>query len=115
MEIVKFDDVEVDRCTGCGGIWFDARERERLEAKRGSEAIDTGSADVGKQQNTNDRIACPRCTSRMVRMIDPKHPRLWFEQCAVCGGAYLDAGEFRDSRDHSVGAFFRDLFAKPRT
>ena len=46
--------------------------------------------------------------------VDPAHPHIWYESCAVCGGAYLDAGEFRDEKSHSIRGFFRDLFARPR-
>ncbi len=114
MEIVRYEDVDVDRCTACGGLWFDTMEREKLMKKRGSEAIDTGDAEMGRKQNAVDRINCPRCTSRMVRMVDPAHAHIWFEKCAVCGGAYLDAGEFRDEKAPSLRSFFQDLFARPR-
>ena len=28
METVTYDDVEVDRCSGCQGLWFDGGEIE---------------------------------------------------------------------------------------
>jgi uncharacterized protein len=114
MEIVRYEGVDVDRCTACGGLWFDRTEHEKLRHKRGSEVIDTGDAAVGRKQNAVAKIDCPRCTSRMVRLVDPGHPHIWFESCAVCGGVYLDAGEFREEKSHSIRNFFRDLFAKPR-
>ena len=31
MEKVKFQDVEIDRCINCGGMWFDMLELEDLK------------------------------------------------------------------------------------
>jgi Zn-finger nucleic acid-binding protein len=31
MEVVRFEDIEVDRCVRCGGLWFDALEHEELK------------------------------------------------------------------------------------
>ena len=59
MEVVEFGSIEVDRCTGCQGIWFDEFEAVDLKNMKGSEVIDCGDPKVGAQQNTNDRIDCP--------------------------------------------------------
>ena len=31
MEKVKFQDVEIDRCINCGGMWFDMLELDELK------------------------------------------------------------------------------------
>jgi uncharacterized protein len=114
MAIVRFEEIEVDRCTACGGLWFDAHERERLKGRRGSEAIDSGDEDVGRKQNEIDAINCPRCTTRLVRMVDADQTHIWFEACSVCGGAYFDAGEFRDYKSWTPLDLFRSLFSRAR-
>ena len=114
MVKVRFASVEVDRCTNCQGLWFDEFEKAALEKLKGSEAIDTGAAKVGKAFNQVDRILCPRCTSRMIRMVDVKQPHIWFEHCTVCGGSFFDAGEFKDLKQHTIADFFRDLTTHAR-
>jgi len=114
MEVVAFEDIEVDRCTACKGLWFDSRENERLKSKRGSEIIDSGDPKTGRKNNTIPYVRCPRDGNPMVRMVDPAQPHLWYETCSTCGGAYFDAGEFRDYKNLTVLDFIRDLFAKPR-
>ena len=114
MEIVRFDEIDIDRCTGCRGLWFDGRELKKLKDRPGVEVIDTGDAAVGRKQNENDHINCPRCTTRMVRLVDSDQPHIWYEACSVCGGAYFDAGEFRDFVRWSPLDFFRSLFRRPR-
>ncbi len=84
--------VTIDRCEGCGGLWFDQGEAEALAQNWIAAYID-GIADTApKGHDELDTIPCPRCGEMMAR-----HARLeqglWFEQCEQ-HGTYLDAGEF---------------------
>jgi len=47
MEKVTVDEIEVDRCQSCEGMWFDLREHEHLKQRAASEAIDTGDPAQG--------------------------------------------------------------------
>ena len=115
MEVVTYAAIEVDRCVGCKGIWFDMLEHEHLKAIEGSESIDIGDAEVGKKYRDMHRIQCPVCHTRMIPMIDRNQHHIWYEACTVCYGVFFDAGEFTDYKDETVLDFFRDLFAKERT
>jgi Zn-finger nucleic acid-binding protein len=114
MEAVTFDSIEVDRCTSCRGLYFDGLEAEKLRKIPGSEALDVGSVDVGRAQNANDRIRCPRDTTPMIRIVDPKQPHLWLETCSVCQGTFFDAGEFRDWKEETFADLVKSFFAKAR-
>lgn len=114
MELVVFGGIEVDRCKGCQGIFFDVMEAERLRAMEGSEALDTGVVSIGREMNERGRILCPRDTSPMVRIVDPSQPHIHLETCAVCNGTFFDAGEFRDWKEETFGDLLRRLFARPR-
>ena len=114
MEKVSYDAFEVDRCSTCGGIWFDMREMERMKDMRGSEAVDTGDAHAGQQQNQVGKINCPVDHAQMVRMVDARQPHIWYEKCPVCYGVYLDAGEFRDYKSFTLVDLIRDLRAPER-
>lgn len=114
MEKVQFRSIEVDRCTGCKGLWFDLMEREMLLEIDGSEAIDVGKSAVGQANNSIDRYDCPSCRSPMIRMVDKDQPHIWFEKCSDCFGTFLDAGEFRDLKDDTLIDFLQDLLARPR-
>jgi uncharacterized protein len=114
MEKVTFQDLEVDRCTACQGLWFAALVLERLQARKGSDVIDTGDPEVGAAHNAEGKIDCPVCHVRMVPMVDARQPHIWYEKCALCGGAFLDAGEFRDLKHHDRLDFFRDLLTPER-
>lgn len=114
MVKVTIDDIEVDRCTDCQGLFFDEFEKERLRKLKGAESLDVGDPKTGKEFNRVDRIHCPRCSSQMIRMVDIDQPHIWFEHCTVCGGAFFDAGEFRELSQHSITGFFKNLVAKER-
>lgn len=96
FESFRFETVDVDRCTGCGGIWLDATEKERLERIEGAGSIDAGSRRVGKTYNAMQEVRCPRCDREMLRMADDAQFHIEFESCPDCGGTFFDAGELRD-------------------
>lgn len=114
METVEYAAIEIDRCIGCKGIWFDMLEHEHLKAIEGSESIDIGSAAEGEKYRAMHRIDCPVCHTRMIAMVDRDQPHIWYEACTVCYGVFFDAGEFADFKEKTVVDFFRGLFAKER-
>jgi len=120
MGKVTFASVVVDRCTSCRGLWFDAREHERLKDMKGSEEIDpepakgtkgTKSAATKREPETSRasdaKIDCPVCHTRMIRMVDHRQPHIHFESCTVCHGVFFDAGEFRDYKEVTVAEWFK--------
>lgn len=114
MELVRVASIEVDRCTACKGLFFDGNEAESLRRIRGAESIDVGDASLGAAQNANGRIRCPRDTTPMIRIVDPKQSHIWLETCPVCSGTFFDAGEFRDWKHDTLADFVKGLFAKAR-
>lgn len=115
MEQVDYEGTEVDRCTICSGIWFDAGEIEQLRNKNAATEIDTGELKTRKQHNTIDNYRCPRCSGAMIRMVDAKQRHIWYETCGSCHGSFFDAGEFRDLTERTISDFFKDLTAPERT
>lgn len=70
-------DVELDRCHGCGGMWFDAGE---LEISTGRKVI--------KSTKPSDRY-CPRC---LIPLLNAELTAgVAVEACRACKGVYLDA------------------------
>ncbi|MDJ0508067.1 MAG: zf-TFIIB domain-containing protein [Crocosphaera sp.] len=106
LEAIMYEDIEVDRCCQCTGIWFDSSEAENLKRLKGSEKIDIGDLNTEKATETLDAtIPCPRCHVSMIKMLDlDKHP-IWYETCPQCQGIWFDAGEFKK---------FKDNFSQPK-
>ena len=114
MEQIEYEGTEVDRCTICNGIWFDAGEIDVMRDKQAAAAIDTGDATIGKQSNTMDRYQCPRCSGAMVRVVDARQRHIWYETCSSCKGSYLDAGELLDLSKVTISDFFKGLAVPER-
>ena len=70
FEKISFSEIEVDRCLGCKGLWFDMLEKEDLVIIEGSEAIDIGSEQVSEEYRNLRDIRCPKCTVKMLPMVD---------------------------------------------
>lgn len=103
MRAVSVEEFTVDCCSFCEGIWFDLREHDHLKDIRGSEnRIDTGDPAKGETMSDLRDINCPRCSVKLVKLSMPDQTHINYEQCATCGGAFLDAGEFTDVKHLSV-------------
>lgn len=112
MEVVNVGLVVVDRCTSCGGLWFDMNEDEWLKRSGSAAMVDTAApAQSAGSQGAQSPVQCPRCHTRMMRMVDPGHPDVSYESCAICYGNFFDAGEFREVAGGGgvLGAFRRWL------
>jgi uncharacterized protein len=115
MEKVTYEGVEVDRCTGCQGVWFDFREQQQLKNVKGAAAgIDVGDPAAGQKMNEVGKINCPRDGVLLTRMVDLKQPHIWYEACPHCYGVFFDAGEFKDYSRKTLVESVRDLFVKER-
>lgn len=95
----------LDLCYGgCGGIWFDARELERVSASAAATLHSIWTVPQGKVTLTEPRM-CPRCPNQILE-------RKWFsdlkqveiDQCPKCDGIWLDAGEFTRIYEEIKGA-----------
>lgn len=107
MEEVRFEDIEVDRCVRCGGIWFDVLEYDKLRRRAGSEAIDTGPTWQAPMHDVQGKVFCPVDGNLMTRMVDAAQPNIGVESCPVCHGTFFDAGEFTELKEHALGEFLR--------
>jgi len=89
---------------GCGGIWFDATELERVSARAATTLHTIWNVPVGNVNQTEPRL-CPRCPDQVL-------DRKWFsdlkkveiDQCPKCNGIWLDAGEFSRIYEETQGA-----------
>lgn len=113
MEQIQNPFADFERCTSCKGLWLDMLEHEDL--REVAEAIDIGDPKVGKKFNAKQNVYCPACSnSKLLAMVDPHQPHIWYESCPTCYGRFYDAGEFKDLSEHTFSDFVKDLFAHGR-
>ncbi len=112
MELVSYDKIKVDRCTACGGLWFQPDELRDLrdDIWMADYIIDSGDKKVGRAANRNKDINCPQCDIAMLQESDPEQAHITYESCPKGHGIFLDAGEFTDL----VHKTFWDKFKRAR-
>lgn len=89
---------------GCGGIWFDARELERVSASAANSLHTIWTAPVSNVKLTEPR-KCPRCPDTVLeRKWFSDSKRVEIDQCPKCAGVWLDAGEFSQIYGEIKGA-----------
>jgi membrane associated rhomboid family serine protease/Zn-finger nucleic acid-binding protein len=109
------DRIEIDVCESCGGAWFDGGE---LSAALQLDNLAAFAPDSPLLSGERPSLPCPR--NPTVRMFartiavptDPSVGTLELDQCAECGGVWLDGGELKQTiatlRDKNVRPFLED-------
>jgi len=99
---VQVGNLVVDVCQGgCGGIWFDAFELQRVdeESETAGETLLHIQRDERVVVDTKRKRECPRCAAiKLHRHFFSAKRRVEVDQCPNCGGYWLDAGELAEIR-----------------
>ena len=110
MDQVQIERTQVDRCTSCRGLWFDALEDQDVRESEAAETLDAASGPApAPAKGRNSAIDCPRCKSPMIQMVDRLGKRIQYESCPRCHGKFLDAGEFKALEPRGVKATMRRM------
>lgn len=94
MVALELDQVEVDYCTGCGGVWLDSEELELL--LDGAENRDRVLASlVADPTIAEAKRRCPICDRKMekVRVGKEEDQDVIIDRCKRNDGVWLDKGE----------------------
>lgn len=92
----------VDVCQdGCGGVWFDAFEFQRVdeESESAGEALLHIRCDPKVVVDPARKRDCPRCAGmKLQRHFFSALRRVEIDECPNCAGYWLDAGELAQIR-----------------
>ena len=111
MRRLGAEDVFVDRCEECMGIWLDKGERAKVIASKSAiRGLDIGSVATGKKQDKIVDIDCPRCGIPMRHVHHPDQRHIGYEHCENCGGSFFDAGELQDLSQLTLSDIVRNFF-----
>lgn len=102
LRVLTVAGVEVDACDGgCGGVWFDAFELQKLMPPRGPDGQALLEIAINPQVTVDHRRkrACPACDGvKLRRHFYSRHLQIQVDSCPGCGGVWLDAGELNQIR-----------------
>lgn len=108
MIIVEHERIELDYCTRCRGVWFDAGELELM--------LETANLDASRfnmrhilylpeKQIKEGKRKCPLCRAKMRKVAIGCEPEVVIDACPREDGLWFDGGE--------VGHVIKQLLCKP--
>ncbi len=100
------ENVEVDKCPSCDGIWLDAGELVKLKLAPNKQGLlERDKKEGGRKAPPSAghlQLGCPACDGKMKPLA--LQPKVILDHCGSCGGLWLDHKELRSALDAISGA-----------
>ena len=90
--VLELDQIEIDYCANCGGIWLDSGELELLlESKTEREKLMASfKEDTASKEKS---YSCPICGKRMSKILVGDNEQVLVDKCRNDHGIWFDKGE----------------------
>lgn len=98
--------IELDYCSSCRGVWFDATELERVFKTYGSELpkseLVSDSPELLRRDEVEGQkeLPCPRCNAIMLRKRYDQNCEILIDSCESGCGIWFDEGELTAVLEH---------------
>jgi Zn-finger nucleic acid-binding protein len=96
MIVVEHHKIELDYCTSCHGVWFDAGELELLLESAGLERVEpllAGLTSSTEAKSKEKKRKCPICVRKMRKVLVGQEPEILLDICQRGDGIWFDGGE----------------------
>ena len=96
MIVVEQENIELDYCTNCSGVWFDSGELEIMLESMGLEGSSLPMSDIFSSpevETTEKKRRCPICSRRMRKITIGREPAVLIDVCPEGHGIWFDGGE----------------------
>jgi Zn-finger nucleic acid-binding protein len=118
MVVLELQEVEVDHCLACGGVWLDAGEIELLVDNKPEAGRLMAQLRVGQNAQPGKR-KCPICLKKMSFITLGSSNNVTIDRCPKNHGLWFDRGELEtvlttfDTDKHSaVRGLLKNMFGK---
>lgn len=94
--IVEFNNIELDYCPKCGGVWFDSGELELLLETTGLGSTERFLEDAARLPEANvseKKHRCPVCLRKMSKIYIDDKKEIVTDICRGGHGVWFDGGE----------------------
>ena len=121
MITLELDEVEVDYCLQCGGIWLDSGELEMLLPN--PRQADILLASFRQAKNCTETLRkCPICLKKMQKiLVGPSQSAKLIDKCRNGDGLWFDKGELQDvlefgsfDEERRIQKLLADMFGQDR-
>jgi Zn-finger nucleic acid-binding protein len=118
MIVLELDEVEIDHCISCIGIWLDAGELELL--LEGTDRKDELLSSFEIVNNTKEkRRKCPICLKKMEKILCGMEKNVLIDKCINNDGLWFDKGELEQiirmgslDKENRILNLLEDMFGK---
>lgn len=123
MEEVIVEDIAIDVCKqGCGGLWFDRFELQKVDEPHESAGEKLLQIETDRKATTDhsETRMCPKCKDiGMMRHFFSIKREVEVDECPNCGGFWLDYGELgrirnqyptEEERNKAADEYFNEIF-----
>jgi Zn-finger nucleic acid-binding protein len=96
MIVVEHEQIELDYCVDCSGVWFDAGELELLlETMQLEDTILSLDSVLTTPEagSSEKKRKCPICGQKMKKATVGHQPEVLIDACAQGDGLWFDKGE----------------------
>jgi uncharacterized protein len=111
LRTITYENLKVDVCPTCGGIWFDRGElmavvngllsRDRITAETVEEAY--GKKAVPSKNIDKFKRFCPKCKEELEVFNFCYDSNVFLDRCPICSGIWVDRGELKAVAKHMKG------------
>lgn len=118
MIVLELDEVEIDHCISCGGIWLDGGELELLlgTSTEKDKLLTSFQIDESTKEKARN---CPICLKRMDKVLCGTDNTALIDKCHQKDGLWFDLGELEKiikmgnfDKENRVLNLLRDMFKK---
>jgi uncharacterized protein len=106
LSVTRMGSVEVEGCSGCGGVWFDHKELTAVaQASTGQLGALEDRFQAGRPAAEHlGTMLCPTCKQALVEFEFKHSPGIKLDGCTQCKGIWVDDGELRAIHDRLTSA-----------
>jgi Zn-finger nucleic acid-binding protein len=118
MVTLELNNVEIDKCFKCDGVWLDEGELEILlqGSKLGDEIL---YSIIPSKQSREKPVKCPVCRKKMAKIIAGGNISIVLDKCNREHGIWFDGGELEKiihlaefGEGNEIYKFINEIFGK---
>ena len=114
--ILELNNVEIDHCTNCGGIWLDGGELEIL-LESSSHKNELLASFILMKIISEKKFKCPICGKKMEKVLCGKDENILIDRCKHHHGLWFDKGELEQlmesgglDKDDKILTLIKEMF-----
>ena len=96
MIVVEHENIELDYCVNCMGVWFDSGELELLLETMQLEGTSLSLDNIltsPEAKSAEKKRKCPICGKKMKKATVGREPEVLIDACIQGDGLWFDSGE----------------------